>query len=65
MRTWVVRNGDWYLMESPSWWSLDSRDAARFEQAEAEKIAQEARKYGCRPFGEPASGAKAQEDVKR
>jgi hypothetical protein len=63
MRDWVVRNGDWYLSQGPSWavstWSMSPVDATRFEQDEVYIVAQDARDRGYRPFGRPPSGARA------
>jgi hypothetical protein len=64
MRDWVVRNGDWYLSQGPSWavstWSMSLVDATRFEPDEAYIVAQDARDRGHRPFGEPPSGARVE-----
>jgi hypothetical protein len=63
-RDWVVRNGDWYLSQGPSWavstWSMSAVDATRFEQDAAYEVAREAREQGRRPFGEPPSGARVE-----
>ena len=64
MGEWVVKNGDWYLSEGPSWavstWVADVRQAASFPtRLAAEQVAVEAIFQGHRPFGCPPDGAKA------
>ena len=68
LRDWVVRNGDWYLSQGPSWsvstWSMSRVDATLFEQDAAYEVAKEARDRGHRPFGEPPSGARVERVTK-
>ena len=61
---WVVRNGDWYLSEGPSWsvstWSMSPVDATTYAtQIAAREVASEARRQGHRPFGGRPEDTKA------
>jgi hypothetical protein len=64
MGDWVVRNGEWYLSEGPSWavstWTTNPRQASTFAtRLAAREVATEAVREGHRPFGERPEGAKA------
>lgn len=65
MSGWVVRNGDWFLSEGPSWaistWSTNPHDATTYPtRLAARKIASVCRRSKLlRPFGERPETARA------
>lgn len=71
MSAYVVRNGDWYLSEGPSWavstWVQDVRHATKYDSfATARGVVKEAIEHGHRPFGErPETAHAVRASVKR